>query len=189
MNDKEVFQIIQTRRSIRKDKDIPIKDDILLTLIKAGRYAPSGSNSQCYRFIIITNKDDINFLGKAKIPIVANSKAIILIIADLSTCDYLKGNRKKVFDKLPYQDCAMAMQNIVLLAHAKGLGSCIVHLSKEWHSYNDIMKRFNLNINHELQGLITLGYSDEIIDYKTATHAGRPIKRKAPEFYLLDWRT
>ena len=62
MNPKELLSLIKNRRSIRKFKNIPLKEEDLLDLIEAGIYAPTGSNTQCYRFILITNKEDIKFL-------------------------------------------------------------------------------------------------------------------------------
>jgi len=185
---KWLLDLIKKRRSIRKFKDTPIAESDLQELIEAGIYAPSGSNTQCYRFIVIENREDIEFLGEKKIPIVANAQAIILVVADLTVCEYLRGSRKDTFDKLPYQDSAMAMQNIVLLAEEKGIGSCVIHLSEYWHTANDICEWFNISWNHELQGLILLGYADEKVDYETATHAGRPIKRKGINDYILAWR-
>jgi len=185
---KWLLDLIKKRRSIRRFKDTPIAEADLRELIEAGIYAPSGSNTQCYRFSVIENREDIEFLGEKKIPIVANAQAIILVVADFAKCDYLRGSRKDVFDKLPYQDCAMAMQNIVLLAESKSISSCVIHLSEYWHSAEEIANRFNIPLSCEMQGLILLGYADEVVDYKTATHAGRPIKRKKVEDYILEWR-
>ena len=100
----------------------------------------------------------------------------------------MKSKRAEIFDKLPYQDCAVAMANISLLAEAKRIASCIIHLSQQWYSANEIMGRFNLNSRYELQGLIILGYANKKIDYETATHAGKPIKRKSLNHYLLEYR-
>ena len=188
MNPKELLDLIKKRRSIRKFKNIPLEEQDLLDLIEAGIYAPTGSNTQCYRFILITNKEDIEFLANKKLKAINNAKAVILIVADLDSCPYLKSKRAEVFDKLPYQDCAIAMANISLLAEAKGIASCIIHLSEKWHSADEIGDRFNLSFRYELQGLIMLGYADEKIDYETITHAGKPIKRKNLEHYLLEYR-
>jgi len=188
MNPKELLNLIKNRRSIRKFKNIPLKEQDLLDLIEAGIYAPTGSNTQCYRFIIITNKEDIEFLANKKLKAINNAKAIILVVADKYVCSYLKSERAEVFDKLPYQDCAIAMGNISLLAEAKGIASCIIHLSEKWHSATEIGNRFNLSFQYELQGLIMLGYADEKIDYEIVTHAGKPIKRKNLDHYLLEYR-
>jgi len=48
---------------IRKYKPTPISKNDLLDLVESGVYSPSGSNTQCYRFIIINKKEDLDFLG------------------------------------------------------------------------------------------------------------------------------
>lgn len=183
--ESSLLQLIKNRRSIRKFKDIPISEKDLLELVEVGIFAPSGSNTQCYRFKIIVDRKDIEFLADKKIKCVANASAIILVIADLSNCTYLNGKRAEIFNKLPYQDCAMSMQNICLLAEEKGIGQCIIHLSKEWPTNDEIKNYFQLKDYHELQGMILLGYPDEIVDYENAKHAGKLIKRKKVEDYLL----
>lgn len=188
MNSQKLLDIIEKRRSIRKFKQTAISFIDVRDLIIAGIHAPSGSNSQCYRFVIITNKDDRNFLGQAKIPIVANAPLIILAVADLRECKYLNTARVKIFNKLPYQDVAIAMQNMCLMATTKGIGSCIIHLSEEWKTAKQIKERFHLKDYHELMGLILFGYSDEKINYDKAVHAGKPIKRKTIHDYILAWR-
>lgn len=188
MNDKELLQLIKNRRSIRKFKNIPIKKEDLLELVEAGIFAPSGSNTQCYGFLVITRQSDIDFLAKHKLGIINRAKAVIMVVADLNKCNYLKKGRSTVFDKLPYQDTATAMQNICLLAESKGIGNCIIHMSNNLRHIQKIRERFNLSNNYEFMGLILLGYSNEIVDYETATHAGRPIKRGKVEEYIVDWR-
>jgi nitroreductase len=184
----DILKIIKERRSIRKFKNISINDKDLKDLIEAGIYAPSGSNTQCYRFIIITDKNDIKFLSKTKLKFIETAPSIILVVADLNKCDYLKFKRKDIFKYLPYQDCAMAMQNIILYAESINLSSCVIHLSEEWSTAKQIKKYFSLANNYELMGLIAIGYSDEVIDYNTAKHANRVIKRKDVNDYILNWR-
>jgi len=182
---KPLLDLIKQRRSVRKFKNITLTYIDLLELVEAGIYAPSGSNTQCYRFMIITNEQDIKFLAKMKIPIVKNAPAIILVVADLSVCSYLRSKRATVFDKLPFQDCAMAMQNMCLLAESKGISQCVIHLSDTWYSSTAIKRYFNLENHHELQGMILLGYADETINLTTAKHAGKLIARKPVDSYLI----
>lgn len=186
MNQDDLLALIKNRRSIRNFFPWEINDYDISDIIEAGIYAPSGSNSQCYRFLIITNKKDINFLGTAKIPIVANAPLIILTVADLRECKYLQTNRAQVFDKLPYQDVAMSMQNMCLLAESKGIGSCIIHLSEHWPTAKNIKDYFDLKNYHELMGMILLGYPNETVDYYNGSHAGKLIKRKPIDYYILN---
>ena len=184
----DILDLIKKRRSIRKFKNIPILNKDIIDLIESGIYAPSGSNTQCYRFIIIENKEDIKFLAKSKLWTIANAPLVIMVVANLLGCPYLYGKRSSEFDKLPYQDCAMAMQNICLVAESKKLGSCVIHLSKNISNAIEIQKHFKLEPYHELMGLVLIGYPDEVVDYKTVTHAGRPIKRNEIADYILEWR-
>ena len=188
MNNKELLQLIKNRRSVRKFKNIPIKKEDLMELIEAGVFAPSGSNTQCYRFLVITRLSDIEFLAKHKLRIINRAKAVIMMLADLSKCPYLKKGNSSIFSKLPYQDTAMSMQNICLLAEAKGIANCVIHMSNNLRHIQKIRNRFGLSNNYEFMGLILLGYSDETVNYETATHAGRAIKRNKIENYIVSWR-
>jgi len=51
-----VEQIIKRRRSTRHFTDEPVSHETLLKLVEAGVYAPSGSNTQCQRFLIIPSR-------------------------------------------------------------------------------------------------------------------------------------
>jgi len=51
----EVFEAIEKRRSIRKYKDDPIPEDLMNRLLEAARLAPSSSNTQSWKFKVITD--------------------------------------------------------------------------------------------------------------------------------------
>jgi nitroreductase len=56
MNYTDFMKLAQHRRSIRKFKPDPVPDDYIDKIIDAGRWAPSGGNSQPWDFIIISEK-------------------------------------------------------------------------------------------------------------------------------------
>ncbi len=58
-------ELIKSRRSIRKFTDETISDDIIKEIIESACYAPSGCNSQCWKFIAVKNKDMIKKLTDA----------------------------------------------------------------------------------------------------------------------------
>lgn len=58
-------EFAQSRRSIRKFKDIDIPTEDIEYFIKAATMAPSGCNSQCWNFVAIKNKDIINKIAEA----------------------------------------------------------------------------------------------------------------------------
>ena len=63
----DIFEIIKTRRSIRRFTDEPVSDEIIDRIIEAGIWAPSGMNNQPWKFAIIKDtvlKEKISTLTK-----------------------------------------------------------------------------------------------------------------------------
>lgn len=183
--DDHILKLIKSRRSIRQFTQEPIKETDLLSLVEAGIYAPSGSNTQCYRFKLVTNRNDISFLADKKIKIVNNAQAIILVMADYNECLYLNSKRSDVFKDLPIQDCAMAMQNICILAESKKISQCVIQLSETWPTAQEIKTYFQIPNHYKLQGMILLGYANTTVDYENDKHAGKQIKRKPIQDYMV----
>jgi nitroreductase len=61
----EVLNAIKNRRTIRRFKSTPIDEEKLLTILEAGRWAPSFSNLQPWRFIVIKDQSLKNAIDKA----------------------------------------------------------------------------------------------------------------------------
>ena len=153
MND--LLELMKTRRSIRRYKDKDVPDELLEKIMEAGRWAPSGDNGQAWRFIVVrdyetrkalsriategsgrrftaeffTGRMEERFEGlkdekkKARIyqKLCSGEVSSFLVNAPviLVVCAYLD-----VWD-VPY-DVALATQNMQLMAHDLGLGTCVV---------------------------------------------------------------
>ena len=52
-----VAETMRQRRSIRSFKRIPVSDGMILEMLEAARLAPSGSNSQPWRYVVVTNPE------------------------------------------------------------------------------------------------------------------------------------
>jgi nitroreductase len=61
----ELGELIKTRRSVRKFKDQPVPEDLLLKALELATWAPNGGNYQTWRFLIITRKDLIKQMADA----------------------------------------------------------------------------------------------------------------------------
>ncbi|RLF31262.1 MAG: nitroreductase, partial [Thermoplasmata archaeon] len=61
--EEEVMKCIKERRSIRDYTDEPLSRELIEEIIMAGRYAPSAENSQPWKFIVITSRDEIASLS------------------------------------------------------------------------------------------------------------------------------
>lgn len=104
------------RRSIRSYTDIPVTDEQITRLLEAAMMAPSAGNAQPWQFIVVRDRErlahikEINpYAGMAE-----KAPVGILVNGDLS------------LEKHPgfwVQDCGAAVQNLLLAAHAEGLGT------------------------------------------------------------------
>ena len=60
----DVFEALYTTRAMRRVSEVPIPDDVLKQMIDAGIRAPSGSNRQGWKFIVVTDPEIRNQLGE-----------------------------------------------------------------------------------------------------------------------------
>jgi len=112
----ETIEAILTRRSVRHFKPDAVPSDLVETLLKAGMQAPSAANAQPWHFIVINDRDLLErvttFHPAAES--LHGAPMAILVCGD----DKL--------EKRPDRwilDCSAATQNILLAAHALGLGA------------------------------------------------------------------
>ncbi|MEN2975019.1 MAG: nitroreductase family protein [Candidatus Caldarchaeales archaeon] len=114
----KMLEIIKERRSIREYKDETIPVEELRLLIEAARWAPSGSNLQPWKFVIITDKKLVKAIKMMSPGMFGDPPALIIVCHDLSRAD--------LPEKFQLIDIGAAMQNILLYAHTLGLGTCPV---------------------------------------------------------------
>ncbi len=112
------FRNIVERTSVRRYKDQPVSDEIKEALCYAGMSAPSGVNRQPWEFIVV---DDKSLLAE-----LAQSLPYAKMAADAPMAIVVCGNRTRFLDgddsTLWEQDLSAASENILLAAHALGLG-------------------------------------------------------------------
>ncbi|MCM0650514.1 nitroreductase family protein [Clostridium swellfunianum] len=79
----ELLEAIKSRRSIRKFKSEPIPESYIDKLIEAGRIAPSGSNLQPTRYVVIKSEEARAKLKECSpLPFVAQAPAVIAVCVD-----------------------------------------------------------------------------------------------------------
>lgn len=119
----DVFEAIATRRSIRRYTGEEVDDDEIGTMIKAGQDAPSAGNLQARDFIIIRDPSVKERLGDASLrqPQVYNADVVIGVCANVPRSAIRYGSRGKLYS---IQDATASVQNMLLTAHALGLGCC-----------------------------------------------------------------
>ena len=148
---------IKGRRSVRKYKDKKLPWKKLAFILDAARYSPSAGNLQNWRFIIIDDKEKKDKISTACLGQKWMNQAPIFIIvcSDNSTTDKFYKN-----SKYTTQNCAVAIQNIMLKAYSLGLGTCWVGAFDERAIKRDLKIPDNISV----EAIITLGYPDQKVE-------------------------
>ena len=115
----DVYEAIQQRFSVRSYQDRPVEDDRLSRILEAGRLAPSATNAQAWKFVVVRDAAvraslaqaaDQAFVGQAPVVIAA-------VCTDPSRTMHCGVPAGPV-------DCAIALDHVALAAVAEGLGTC-----------------------------------------------------------------
>ena len=117
---KAVIENIMTRTSIRAYTPQAISADTVEILLKAGMAAPTAVNKQPWHFVVINDKAKLNELAEANPrggKMLKEAPLAIVVCGDLTKT--LDGKGREFW----IQDCSAATENILLAAHALGLGA------------------------------------------------------------------
>ena len=115
----ETLNTIFTRKSVRKYTDQKIEPEKINNLLKAAMSAPSAVNRQPWDFIVVDDKLVLEKIAKAMPYAKMTKNAAIAIVVCGNLKKALPGKAKDYW----VQDCSSATTNILLAAHAQGLGA------------------------------------------------------------------
>ena len=135
----DIFEAIRDRRSIRAYKGKDVSDEDVKRLIEAARMAPSAGNIQSWEFVIVRKADLKHRLSAAALneTFIQEAPVAIVVCANETLSSRGYGNRGANLYCL--QDTAAAIQNLLLAAHALGLGACWVGAFQE-EEVRDVVK-------------------------------------------------
>ncbi len=150
----DTLDAIFNRRSIRKYKPTPVKQDNVQLILKAGMYAPTANNTQSSQFIVIDERTMLDAIAKVHpyAKMLREAPLAIIVCGDRSL-------EKEDF-YLSINGSA-ATQNILLAAHALGLGSVWLGVYGRQQRMNDIAQLFNLPENIVPISAVAIGYPNE----------------------------
>jgi nitroreductase len=159
----EVLEAIRTRRSVRSFKDDRISDEDAAKILEAARWAPSAGNKQPWSFIYIKDPQVLRMIKNCSPGFYADATATIVVGIDK------KDEQRGVLD------VCFAAENILLAAHALGIGSCPIV------SFNGDAVREIVNAPETWQPIlvISLGYPDKI--------PSPPSKKELSEIAYIDF--
>lgn len=113
----EAIKNIMTRTSIRKYTDQPVSKTDIETLLRAGMAAPTAVNRQPWHFVAVTDKAKLKELSGGRGGMLEQCALAIVVCGNMEKTMQGKGQEFWI------QDCSAATENILLAAHALGLGA------------------------------------------------------------------
>ncbi len=160
----DVLESIRTRRSVRKFSDRPVEPEKLLAVLEAARLAPSWANLQCSRYVVVEDaamKARISELSYVEAyfatkgyktnpaqQALANAPVVIVVCGDPTLSGDLRGQEYYL------TDVGIAAENLMLAAHAQGLGTVFVGVFDE----EPLGEMLNIPPGMRIVGLFPIGY-------------------------------
>jgi len=140
----DVLEAIRGRRAVRDYLDDPVDAGAIEAVLENAVWAPSGMNRQPWRFLVLQGRELLarcsaeakaemlaqaaerpelagvsDMLGQADFNIFYNAPALIVVCATQP-------------DEMALKDCCLAAENLMLAAHAAGLGTCWIGFAEAW---------------------------------------------------------
>ncbi len=153
----DALECIVTRRSVKGYKPDPVPEELLQKILEAGTYAPTGRNGQSPIILAVTDKEVREKLRKINAEIMGadenadpfyGAPVVLVVLAS-------KERNTRVYDG------SLVMGNLMLAAHALGLGSCWIHRAKETFERPEgkaLLQSLGIEGEYEGIGNCVLGY-------------------------------
>ncbi|MGC7871125.1 nitroreductase family protein [Desulfosporosinus sp. SYSU MS00001] len=183
----ELLAALKTRRSIRRFKTDAVPETAIRELIEAARLAPSGSNLQPTRFVVIKSEAARAQLTEASpLPFVSQAPVVIACCVDMESFGGMGTRAQELkeagaFNDTPLEkmdpdayakrkpmdpaaaegylrlNAAIAVDHLTLRAVDLGLGTCWIMMFDQ----EKVKKILDLSDNYRVVALIPVGYPDQ----------------------------
>ena len=150
----DFYDVVKSRKSIKKFKNTPINAEKLARMINAAMMSPSWKNNSAYRFIIVDEKRELEQISKA-IMNKDNAAAQSIIDAPMTAIVVADPDASGEVENREYYlvDSAIAMEHFVLSATNEGYGTCWIASVDE-----DIIKKaLSIPQNYKVVAMTPIG--------------------------------
>ena len=171
----DLYEAIKERRSVRKFKNTPVSKDLIEKIFEVALWAPSGMNRQNWKFFVLAGErkeelvsisstsfqylePQLQQLYAEKPKIIESTRRFFKRLgeAPIVVCAYFEPANRE--DVTSFQNVAAAIQNLLLVAHAEGLGTC--WMTGPVTVANEISRFLGVQ-NMTLVAITPMGYPDE----------------------------
>lgn len=147
-----VFEAIETRRSVRKYKPKPVPDDHLRQMLEAARLAPSAGNRQPWRFVVVREPE-----LRRKLGVIASNQTWISDAGVIVAAMAMDPKDPEVYERWAERDVMTAVEHIVLSAWELGYGTCWIGAFHE----DEVKKLLEIPEKMRVISLLPIGVPDQ----------------------------
>lgn len=151
-----IIEAMVTRRSCKSYRPDPVPEPLLDQVLLAGTYAANGMGKQSAKIVALTRPEDIAELEKMNAAILGSPQGhpfygapvVLVVLADPAV-------------PTAVEDGSLVIGNLMLAAHALGLGACWVHRARQEFDSpagKALLKRWGVNESYLGIGHCLLGY-------------------------------
>jgi nitroreductase len=171
------LDLVKHRKSVRNFLDKPVEKEKIMMCLEAAKLAPSASNSQPWKFIVVNDDEirkrlcDAAFGGIYAMNSFCKTAPVIIVVVSekskfLTRIGGIFGGRKYYLI-----DIGIACEHLVLEAEDLGLGTCWIG----WFNEKAVKSVLNIPRDKKLDILIALGYYSK--DSLGPEHDRKPIEK------------
>lgn len=142
-NTAAIIENIMTRTSVRAYTDEPVGKDTIESLVRAGLAAPTAVNAQPWHIVAVSNRALLDSLGATN----PNKRMFEQAPLAIIVCGDMSKTLEGIGREFWIQDCSAATENILLAAHAYGLGAVWTAAYPVQERFESIQKVLNLKNN------------------------------------------
>lgn len=158
----DLMEGLLSRRSVRQyDPNKKIDKETAKELIKAAQYAPTAHNKQPWEFLVVEDKEVLAHLRHIqRWTSFAKDAAMVIFVCGDETQSFSRNKESESWSFVDV-DCALATQNLLLAAHAKGIGTCYCGCAPMQKVVDDLKAYLKLPENVRPFAIVTMGYPAE----------------------------
>jgi nitroreductase len=152
----DVIEAILSRRSIRQYRSRPVSETLIMEILKAAMAAPSAGNQQPWHYVIIDDRKILEKITKYH----PHAQMLTQAPVAIGVCGDMRLEKHHGYW---VQDCSAAIENLLLAAHANGLGAVWLGIYPQEEHVGRTRDLLRLPKDVIPLAIIAMGYPNEIV--------------------------